>query len=94
MNLRPLLLAPLVAALAFAVSAPTASARVRTVTAADAPRSLPEQGPVSVQWEDPAQFTEIAFEEIASDKIVKVDPSEVAEASAGDEAAAEAPTPE
>jgi DNA-directed RNA polymerase subunit omega len=35
----------------------------------------------------------IAFEEIASDKIVKVDPSEAAEASDGD-AAAEAPTPE
>ena len=36
----------------------------------------------------------IAFEEIASDKIVMVDPDEAAEAAAGEDAAAEAPTPE
>ncbi|HEV8694839.1 MAG TPA: DUF3016 domain-containing protein [Lysobacter sp.] len=37
----------------------TASARIRNVTDPDAPRSLPEQGPVSVRWENPAQFSEI-----------------------------------
>jgi len=36
----------------------------------------------------------IAFEEIASDKIVMVNPREAAEAAAGEAAAAEAPTPE
>lgn len=38
-----------------------ASARVRTVTDPEAPRSLPEQGPVNVRWEDPARFTEIRY---------------------------------
>jgi DNA-directed RNA polymerase subunit omega len=36
----------------------------------------------------------IAFEEIASDKIVMVDPNEAAAAAEGEDAAAEAPTPE
>jgi DNA-directed RNA polymerase subunit omega len=36
----------------------------------------------------------IAFEEIASDKIVMVNPREAAEAAEGEAAAAEAPTPE
>ena len=36
----------------------------------------------------------IAFEEIASDKIVMVNPREAAEAAEGEKAAAEAPTPE
>ena len=36
----------------------------------------------------------IAFEEIASDKIVMVDPREAADAAEGEKAAAEAPTPE
>jgi DNA-directed RNA polymerase subunit omega len=36
----------------------------------------------------------IAFEEIASDKIVMVDPHEAAEAAEGEDAAAEAPAPE
>lgn len=39
----------------------TAEARVRTVTSPDAPRALPAEGPVSVQWTDPNQFSEIRF---------------------------------
>jgi hypothetical protein len=35
------------------------AAAPRTVTAPDAPRALQADGPVSVQWNDPAQFTEI-----------------------------------
>lgn len=38
-----------------------AVARIRYVTDADAPRSLPEQGAVAVRWEDPANFTEIRY---------------------------------
>lgn len=38
-----------------------ASARLRSVTDPEAPRSLPEQGPVNVRWEDPAKFTEIRY---------------------------------
>ena len=38
-----------------------ASAKIRNVTDPDAPRSLPAQGPVSVRWEDPAQFSEIRY---------------------------------
>jgi len=36
-----------------------AGAKSRTVTDPDAPRALPEQGPVSVRWENPEQFAEI-----------------------------------
>lgn len=50
----------LVLALAAAVSG-AAAAKVRTVTDPDAPRALPEQGPVAVRWESPAQFTEIRY---------------------------------
>jgi hypothetical protein len=50
-----------IALLLVAAMAGTASAKVRNVTDPDAPRSLPEQGPVSVRWEDPAQFTEIRY---------------------------------
>ncbi|MEO6264662.1 MAG: DUF3016 domain-containing protein [Luteimonas sp.] len=39
----------------------TAQARVVHVTDAGAPRSLPAQGPVSVRWEDPAQFSELRY---------------------------------
>jgi len=35
------------------------AAAPRTVTAPDAPRALQADGPVSVQWNDPAKFTEI-----------------------------------
>ena len=38
-----------------------AAAGIRTVTDPAAPRSLPEQGPVSVRWEDPANFSEIRY---------------------------------
>lgn len=38
-----------------------AAARIHNVSDADAPRALPEQGPVSVRWEDPEQFTEIRY---------------------------------
>lgn len=38
-----------------------ASARIRSVTDPDAPRSLPEQGPIDVRWEDPANFSEIRY---------------------------------
>lgn len=34
-------------------------AKSRTVTDPDAPRALPEQGPVSVSWQNPEQFSEI-----------------------------------
>ncbi len=37
----------------------TAQARVRNVTDPNAPRALPAEGPVSVQWTDPNQFTDI-----------------------------------
>ena len=37
----------------------TASAAPRTVTDPQAPRALNDDGPVQVQWTDPAQFTEI-----------------------------------
>lgn len=47
--------------LAGAFSFHDASARVRNVTDPDAPRSLPEQGPVNVRWQDPAQFSEIRY---------------------------------
>ena len=36
-------------------------AKSRNVTDPDAPRSLPAEGPVSVRWEDPAQFTELRY---------------------------------
>lgn len=46
---------------ALALVATAADARVRNVTDPDAPRSLPAEGPVSVQWDDPADFTELKF---------------------------------
>jgi hypothetical protein len=52
-------LTPLLLALALVAS--TADARVRTVTDADAPRALPAEGPVAVQWDDPAEFAELKF---------------------------------
>ncbi|HJU39474.1 MAG TPA: DUF3016 domain-containing protein [Tahibacter sp.] len=53
-------------ALAFAAACSAALvapawAASRNVTDADAPRSLPAKGPVSVRWEDPAQFSEIRY---------------------------------
>ena len=52
------------ASLLFAVAlsaAATAPAKTRNVTDPEAPRSLPAEGPVAVQWTDPAQFTELKF---------------------------------
>lgn len=45
--------------LAGLLAAGSAAARSSDVTDPDLPRSLPEQGPVSVQWTDPAQFSDI-----------------------------------
>ena len=45
-------------ALAFAFSG-IACAQTRDVTDPSAPRALQDDGPVTVQWTDPAQFTEI-----------------------------------
>lgn len=47
--------------LALALVATSADARVRNVTDPEAPRSLPDEGPVAVQWSDPAEFTELKF---------------------------------
>ena len=55
MNLRPVLFVLLLAL----VTTAGAAAKVRNVTDPGAPRSLPEQGAVSVRWENPAQFSEI-----------------------------------
>lgn len=57
MTLRPALLAALLA-LSLAGGA---EAKSRNVTDPDAPRALPEQGPVDVRWGNPAQFTEIRY---------------------------------
>lgn len=51
-----------VAACAAALVAPAIGyAKSRSVTDADAPRSLPAEGSVDVRWEDPAQFAEIRY---------------------------------
>ena len=55
MTLRSLAL-PLALALAMAGCASTGG---NDMLAADAPRALPEAGPVSVAWEDPATFAEL-----------------------------------
>ena len=57
MTLRPLIVAFVLAA-AFAGPA---GARARTVTDPQAPRALPEQGPVNVRWEDPSKFSELRY---------------------------------
>ncbi len=48
----------LLAAAALTASA-AVQARVRYVDDPAAPRALPEQGPVAVQWTDPAEFTDL-----------------------------------
>lgn len=55
MNRLPLMLFAAVAVLAVS----SASAKVRTVDDPDAPRQLPEQGAIAVQWTDPAEFTDL-----------------------------------
>ena len=47
--------------LVVALASATLAAKPRTVTAEDAPRSLPDEGPVSVQWADPSEFTDLKF---------------------------------
>lgn len=44
-----------------ALFASSADARLRYLTDPDAPRSLPQEGPVDVRWENPATFTEIRY---------------------------------
>lgn len=39
----------------------TVTAKPRNVTDPDAPRSLPAEGPVQVQWTDPSGFTDLRF---------------------------------
>lgn len=56
MNMKALPLTALVLALAVSTGA---QAQTRDVTAPDAPRALESDGPVSVEWTDPSQFTEI-----------------------------------
>lgn len=56
MNLRAVVCTAL---LAVAAASGAADARARNVTDPDAPRSLPEQGPVSVRWTDPSRFSDI-----------------------------------
>lgn len=51
-------LAPLLLALGLAATG-CASTRGPGMLAADAPRALPQSGPVSVAWNDPAGFTEL-----------------------------------
>ena len=57
MNFKSLAL-PLALALA---AAGCASGGGKDMLAADAPRALPESGPVSVRWDDPATFSEIRY---------------------------------
>ena len=45
--------------LALAVASTASPAAVRYVTDPDAPRALPESGPVNVRWEDPSRFSEL-----------------------------------
>lgn len=40
---------------------PAVAPAARSVTDPDAPRALPEQDPVSVSWEDPAQFSDLRY---------------------------------
>ena len=47
--------------LAVLLATATATAKVRNVTDPDAPRSLPDEGPVAVQWADPSEFTDLKF---------------------------------
>jgi len=42
-------------------AASTAVAATRNVTDPDAPRALPDDGPVSVQWTDPSGFSDLKF---------------------------------
>ncbi len=56
--MRTRYLLPLLAAL---VLAPTLAGARSVVTDPALPRALPADGPVSVEWTDPAQFSDIRF---------------------------------
>ena len=56
--MTPMRTLPLLLATVLALGA-CASTRSAHMLAADAPRALPAAGPVSVAWEDPAQFSEV-----------------------------------
>lgn len=56
--MKPMRTLPLLLATALALGA-CASTGNANMLAADAPRALPAAGPVSVAWDDPAQFTEL-----------------------------------
>lgn len=58
MRIHQSLFIPLAAALTLALAS-CAATRPTGMLAADAPRALPESGPVSVHWNDPATFTEL-----------------------------------
>ena len=47
--------------LVLAVTAFAASAGTRNVTDPNAPRSLPEDGPVSISWDDPSKFSDLRY---------------------------------
>lgn len=57
MNRKPLVAGVLTCLLV--IGSATVAAAPRTVTDPQAPRALTGEGPVQVQWTDPAQFTEI-----------------------------------
>lgn len=50
-----------VLSLALMLATTAAMAGARTVTDKDAPRSLPDAGPVSVRWEDPSTFSDLRY---------------------------------
>ena len=56
--MKPMRTLPLFLAMALALGA-CASTGSTSMLSADAPRALPATSPVSVAWEDPAQFTEL-----------------------------------
>lgn len=47
--------------LVLALATPCVAIAARTVTDPDAPRALPDEGPVSVRWEDPSKFSELRY---------------------------------
>ena len=56
--MKPMRTLPLFLAMALALGA-CASTGSTSMLSADAPRALAAAGPVSVTWEDPAQFSEV-----------------------------------
>ena len=56
--MKPMRTLPLLLAMALALGA-CASTGSTSMLSADAPRALPATSPVSVAWEDPAQFSEV-----------------------------------